>query len=101
MTYFGNGNYTIRARSGREYLVTYSGRRLNSSVFAPGQWSPPSGAFGLSWYPGSGISLGGGSSRWVDLKARWVVARQESGLLRDARAWRYVSRKAHISGTSE
>ncbi len=82
---YGNGNYTITARSGREYLVTYSGYDLNSSVFSPQYWSPPFRSIGLSWYPGSGHSLGGGSARWVDFKARRVIARLERRANRAAR----------------
>lgn len=77
MTNYGNGNYTITARSGREYLVTYSGYDLNSSVFSPEFWCAPFRSLGLSWHPGSGHSLGGGSARWVDFKARRVIARLE------------------------
>lgn len=87
MTNYGNGNYTITARSGREYLVTYSGHALNSSVFSPEFWHAPFRTLGLSWYPGSGHSLGGGSARWVDFKARRVIARLERRLNRaDRRA---------------
>lgn len=85
MSYYGNGNYTITARSGREYLVTYSGYDLNSSVYAPESWSRPFRSLGLRWYPGSGHSLGGGSARWVDFKARRVIARLERRANRAAR----------------
>lgn len=75
--------YVITARSGRRYLVSYSGRTLNSCVFPPGTWREVGG---LSYYPQSGDSLGGGSARWVHLKATWAVFKRERVARRKERA---------------
>jgi len=97
MMNYGHGYYTITAPSGREYLVSYSGHDLNSSVFAPGSWDPPFRSLGLSHIAGGGTSLGGGSARWVDLKARRHIRRRERRLNREerrrARNARFVARQ--------
>lgn len=92
MTHYGNGYYSIVGRSGQEYLVSLAQRYLNSSVFPPSSWSKPYRSIGMSYVAGGGVSLGGGSARWVDYKVRRVIARWERSKRRAARHARVDAR---------